>query len=224
MSRPFTVLTCEQRSPEWYAARAGRLTASDAKKALGVLKGGGEPAERRDLRMRLVLERLTGQPQEDDFDNDDMRRGRELEGAARQAYEAESGEFVETTGFISHNELMVGCSLDGHIGDFAGIVEIKVPRSANHLECLKARAVPDRYLPQVVHSLWITGAEFADFVSYDPRFPEHLRLAIVRVTRTSVDLAEHEKKVRAFLAEVDRDIAAVVTLSDVGARLTAAVA
>lgn len=224
MSRPFTVLTCPQRSDEWFAARAGRLTASDAYAALTMGKGGGELAGRRDLRMRLVLERITGRAQPHDFENDDMRRGRELEDEARLAYAAESGELVDQTGFIQHNEWLVGCSLDGHIGDYEGIVEIKAPRDANHFECWKARAVPDRYKPQLAHALWITGADFAEFVSYSPNFPPDMRLAIVRLNRADADLKNHEKKALAFLAEVQAEVEAALTLRDVAGQLKAAVA
>lgn len=223
MSRAFTVLTCAQRSPEWYAARAGRLTASDCYDALTMGKSGNELAGRRDLRMRLVLERITGEPQTSDFENDDMRRGRELEDAARLAYAAESGELVEQSGFCSHDSLLIGCSLDGYINDFAGIVEIKAPRPANHFEVLKARSVPDRYLPQVTHALWITGAQWADYVSFCPQFPEAGRLLIVRVSRESVDLKTHEQKALAFLAEVERDEQAARTLFDSVGQLKAAV-
>lgn len=224
MMRPFTVVACEQRSPEWYAARAGRLTASDAYDALNVGKNGNELAPRRDLRMRLVLERITGQPQISDFENEDMRRGRELEPEARLAYAAESGELVEETGFIAHTDLPVGCSLDGHVNDFAGIVEIKAPRPANHFEAVKAKTVPDKYLPQIAHALWITGASWADFVSYCPQFPDGGRLVIVRVLREAIDLKAHESAVKKFLAEVERDELAARTLFDTAAQLKAAVA
>lgn len=223
MSRAFTVLTCEQRSPEWYAARAGRLTASDCYDALTFGKNNNELAARRDLRMRLVLERLTGQPQVNDFENEDMRRGRELEAEARLAYAAESGALVEQSGFIRHDTVLVGCSLDGYVDDFEGIVEIKAPRPANHFEALKAKAVPDRYIPQITHALWITGAQWADFVSYCPQFPEAGRLVIVRVSREFVDFAVHEAAVRKFLSEVERDELAARTLFDTVGQLKAAV-
>lgn len=189
-----------------------------------MLKGGGEPAARRDLRMQKVLARMTGTYVERVFENDDMRRGRELEPEARLAYSAESGELVEETGYIRHNDLMVGCSLDGHIGDFDGIVEIKVPREANHFECWKSKAVPDRYRAQLAHGLWITGAQYAEFVSYGGQaFPPDMRLAIVRVPRASIDLKEHEKKALAFLAEVERDVEAAMTLRDMAGQMKAAV-
>lgn len=224
MSRPFTVLACEQRSPEWFAARAGRLTASDAHDAITMGKNNYELANRRDLRMRLVLERLTGSPAMDSYENDDMRRGRELEPDARLAYSAEMGVLVEQTGFCQHNEIAIGCSLDGHLDEFEGIVEIKVPREANHFECWKTQAVPEKHLAQLAHALWITDASYVDYVSYGgPNFPEDMRLAIIRIPRAKLDLKVHEQKALAFLAEVQRDVEAAGTLRGAFAKMREAV-
>src|SRR4051812_17167414 len=115
----FTIIDAPQRSNEWFAARVGRLTGSVAADAMaGPLKSGGEPAARRDLRTRLALERLCQRSLEDDYLNADMKRGIELEPEALAAYEAATGNLVQVTGFLSHTELLAGCSLDGHIGNF----------------------------------------------------------------------------------------------------------
>jgi len=84
----------------------------------------GEAAARRDYRMQLVCERLTGQLQEDGFINAAMQRGIDLEPAAFAAYESLTGDMAQRSGFLSHNVHQAGCSLDGHVGDFEGIVEI----------------------------------------------------------------------------------------------------
>lgn len=177
-----------------------------------MLKSGAEAAARRDLRLQLVCERLTHQPQDDPFINGDMRRGVELEPLARAAYEAQTGALVQESGFLLHPELAAGCSLDGHLGDFDGILELKVPRAATHLKYLRARVLPPEHKWQVVHNLFITGADFCDFVSFSPFFPEALRLVIVRVTRDQVDLKAYELLVRMFLTEVDREYEAVADL------------
>jgi hypothetical protein len=106
----------DQRTPEWFALRLGRLTASDAKDMLATIKS-GEAAARRDLRMRLVCERLTGQAVEDTtFQNADMQRGIDLEPEARRAYEARTGQLVDTrVGFMSRDDCAAGCSPDGVI-------------------------------------------------------------------------------------------------------------
>lgn len=204
----FTVVQAEQRSPEWYAARAGRLTGSRAADMLATIKS-GEAAARRDLRVQLAVERLTGMPQEDTYVNAAMQWGIDHEADAFAAYEAHSGHVVRRTGFLQHDDLMVGCSLDGDVEDFAGIIECKCPKSATHFGYLKAGKVPANHMPQILHNLWVTGAQWCDFVSYDPRFAEHLRLFVCRVPRVEVDILAYAKCAETFLAEVDAEVAAL---------------
>lgn len=221
--RNFVVVDAEQRSPEWKKARAGRLTASRARDMLATIKT-GEAAARRDLRLQIVCERLTGEPQDGDYVNADMQRGIDLEGAAFNAYEAITGQMATRCGFVAHNELLIGCSPDGVLEDFGGILELKVPRSATHLSYLRAGGVPPEHLPQLLHALWVTGAAFCDFLSFDPRFPEHLQTFYVRVERDQKQIDDYEKKALAFLAEVERDVQAVKTMADVSSVLKEAVA
>lgn len=206
--RNFTIVNAEQRSPAWFAARLGRLTASRAKDMLATIQK-GEAAARRDLRTQLVVERLTGQVQEDGFVNAVMEWGIEHEADAFAAYEAQSGNMVRRTGFLAHTEHMVGCSLDGDVEDFVGIVEIKCPKSATHYGYLKSGEVPSNHRPQILHSLWVTGAEWCDFVSYDPRFPEGRRLFVQRVPRVEIDVLAYEKVALKFLEEVAAECAAL---------------
>lgn len=206
-----TIIDKPQRSQEWFHSRLGRLTASSAGAMLSTVKS-GEAAARRDLRVRLVLERLTGQPQEDGYINADMQRGIDLEADAFAAYEAHAGVMVDRVGFLSHNEWMVGCSPDGVLDGGAGMLEIKVPRSATHLRYLREGKLPAEYQGQVLHTLWMTGAPFLDFCSFDPRFPEHLRLFVVRVPRVELDVLAYEKTALKFLAEVDAEVEAMLAL------------
>jgi hypothetical protein len=204
----FTVHTCDQKSPEWFALRAGRVTASRAKDMLATIKS-GEAAARRDLRLQLACERIVGQPQEDAYTNADMERGVTLEPVARAAYEAHTGTLVDQVGFLAHTELMAGGSPDGVIGDYAGLLELKAPRPANHLRYWREGGMPKEHEAQALHLLWLTGAEWLDLVSYCPLFPERLQLYTHRVHAKDLDLAGYEKKVRAFLAEVDAEVLAV---------------
>jgi hypothetical protein len=219
----FRIIEAEQRSPEWFAARLGRLTGSRAGDMLATIKS-GEAAARRDLRMQLVCERLTGQLQEDVFINAAMQRGIDCEPLAFAAYEARTGQMVQRTGFLAHSEHLAGCSLDGHVGEFDGLIELKCPKSATHLKYLRAGVVPAEHVPQITHNLWITGAAWCDFVSYDDRFPEALGLFVVRVPRDEQAIAVYEAFALAFLAEVEREVSAVATMADVGAVLREAVA
>jgi hypothetical protein len=212
----FTIIEAEQRSAEWFAARAGRLTGSRAGDLLAKIKT-GEAAARRDLRLQLVCERLTGRPQEDGFVNKEMQRGIDLEAMARAEYEAASGVIVRTTGFLMADDLPVGCSLDGDIENFRGIVELKCPKSATHLCYLRDGIVPREYRPQLRHNLWVSGADWADFVSYDDRFPFELQLFQARLLRKDADIEGYEKEALAFLKEVDRDLLSVRTLLEAAA-------
>lgn len=173
----------------------------------------GEAAARRDYRLQLVCERLTGQLQEDVFVNAAMQRGIDCEPLAFAAYEARAGQMVQRTGFLASDEFMAGCSLDGHIGQYEGLIELKCPKSATHLRYLRAGELPAEHRPQVLHNLWITGAAWCDFVSFDDRFPEPLSLFVVRVPRVEIEILAYEKTALAFLAEVAADVEAVAVMA-----------
>lgn len=212
MSR-FTIIDCEQRSEEWLQARAGRATASKADAVLAKIKT-GEAAGRRDYRVQLVVERLTGKPAESGFINAEMQRGIDLEPDARLAYEAHTGLIVRETGFLSMTEIMAGCSLDGDINNFEGLVSFKCPKSATHIEYLKGRRLPPAYVPQATHEMWITGAQWYDFCSYDDRLPEGLQFFHVRVERSEfkAELSAYEVELSKFLTEVDAEVETVKKL------------
>jgi predicted phage-related endonuclease len=217
----FTIVTADQRTQEWRQARCGRVTGSRAKDVLASIKS-GEAAARRDYRTQLVTERLTGQPQDSDFVNADMLRGIEMEGDAFRAYEAHSGNLVRRTGFLAVNEHLIGCSLDGDVDQFTGIVELKVPRSATHVRYLRDGGVPAEHVPQIVHNLLVTGAQWCDFASFDPRFPEALRLFVVRLHRDDAQIEAYLKKLSAFLEEVEAEYQAMLTLANPSAQMEAA--
>ncbi|HEV8474613.1 MAG TPA: YqaJ viral recombinase family protein [Methylomirabilota bacterium] len=210
------VLDCAQRSDAWWQARRGRLTASRAHDILArPRRGDVESAARRTYRRQLVLEQLTGLPHARAFVSRAMLRGREKEAAARAAYAARTGQSVQTSGFVAHDELLAGCSLDGHVGSFAGVVEIKAPNTLTHLRYLAQRRVPRRYLSQITHHLWITGAAWCDFVSFDDRLPARLQLLIVRVPREDIDIAAYDQAARQFLADVAAQVTPLETLRPV---------
>jgi hypothetical protein len=211
--KPFDIIIADQRSPEWRRARAGRLTASVAKHVSAYNKDKSESATRRDLRVQLVVERLTGDPEDHDFTNAAMQWGIDCEPLAFAAYEALTGEMPTRVGFLAHRELAIGCSPDGVLGDFVGGLELKCPKKATHWNYLRGpKTVPTEYLPQILHSLWVTGADFWDFLSFDPRFPIPMQTFHVRVLRTDVagELAQHIDRATAFLGEVDRECAAAL--------------
>lgn len=214
----FTVMECDQRSPEWVAARLGRLTSSRAADMLATISK-GEAAGRRNLRVQLVLERITGRCHEREFENQAIRDGIDREADALALYELLTGNLVSRAGFAALDGVMAGMSPDGVVGDWTGIVEAKAPIPATHLDYVRTGVVPGPYLKQITHGLWVTGAQWCDWLSYNPDFPEPLQAKVVRVERSSVDIDEYAKKAMAFLAEVETEVRAVATLVELGSAL-----
>lgn len=205
MTRPFTVIDAEQRSPAWFAARLGRLTGSNAGKMLAKIKS-GEAADRRNLRVQLILERLTQKPQESGFQSDAMRAGIEREPLAIAAYEAQTGQLLEATGFLSHNELMIGASLDGHLGDFETLISIKCRQPAAHYDFLRHGIIPASAMAQMRHELFVSGGREHHYVSWNPDFPDTKQLKFVVLKRADLDIPEYERFALHFLAEIDEEL------------------
>ena len=196
-----------QRSPEWFALRCGRVSGSQAQHLLTALKSKTESAGRRDLRMLLAQERLSGLPDDGPtFVNADMQRGMDMEPEALVALEM-TGVLpgaIRPVGYLTHDDLQAGYSPDGVAGPgFDTLVEVKCPRMSTHLAMFDAiGTVPDRYVGQLTHALWLTGAASIHFGSYCPSFTR-APLFHVEVTRTMVDLDGYDTLLRTFLDEVD---------------------
>lgn len=191
-----------QGTPEWLAARAGFCTASRFKDVLAKVKV-GEAASRKAYRWQLVTERLTGIPCET-FKNSAMEWGTTQEPWARAAYETLKGCMVDEVGFIAHPDVaMVGCSPDGLIPEDGG-VEIKCPfNSVVHVETL-LDGMPSEHRGQVQGAMWVSGRKWWDFVSFDPRMPERLRLYVQRIERDDEYIKTLAEEVQRFLTEVEQ--------------------
>lgn len=200
---------CEQRTPEWFEARLGRLTASVAGHVTAKGRGKEESVKRRDLRWQLALERWNGKPlKSGDFQSAAMKRGIELEPEARAMYEAVTGRMVEEIGFVSSETDMIGASPDAvELGGdrIVHAVELKCPEWAAHHEYLTTRKIGKDYEAQITHALWVTGADTLDWMSYNPDFKGKLQTVLISVTRESWQEAidAYAVAARAFLAEVD---------------------
>lgn len=206
MSERYIISPHAQGTDGWRQDRLGRVTGSNCAAIFAKGRGSNESLQRITLRRTLLAERLTGL--DDDWGSSASTEwGVEQEPHSRMAYELRTGLDIQQIGFIYLPDLMAGCSVDGLINEDGriGVWESKSPKSKTHLEYLLAGEVPDDYLRQVIHNVWITGAEFADFQSYDPRMPEDLRLFIVRVWRKDLDIEGHERGVLQFLAELDAE-------------------
>ena len=189
----------EQRTEEWFAAKLGKVSASRVADVLAKIKS-GESASRKNYKMELVVQRLTNKVGES-FTNAAMEWGTEQEPFARMAYEAHTGTFVKEEGFVDHPTIEgFGCSPDGIVGE--GLIEIKCPNTANHIETVLENKAPSKYIPQMQCQMACTGAKWCDFVSFDPRVPEDLQLFVVRVERDQEYIDSMEVEVKQFLSEV----------------------
>lgn len=202
------ILELEQGTPEWKAARAGKVTASKVSDVLAKIKT-GEAAARRDYRAQIVAEILTGTPQDDIFINDAMRWGTEQEPFARAAYETTRGVLVDQVGLVIHPTIERGAASPDGLVDPDGLVEIKCPKTAQHLSYLLANEVPSQYQPQMLWQMACCGAQWCDFASFDPRLPEDLQLFVVRFHRDQARIDAMEAEVKAFLDEVDATLASL---------------
>jgi putative phage-type endonuclease len=198
------IIDFPQGSAEWLASRAGKVTASRISDVLAKIKS-GEAASRKDYRAQLVAEILTGRPQEDGFTNAAMQWGNEQEPFARSAYEVAKDCMVDQVGLVLHPAIdRAAASPDGLAND--GLLEIKCPKTATHLQYVLAGTVPTTYQPQMLWQMACTERKWCDFVSFDPRLPADLQLLVVRMERDDARIKEMEDEVNAFLKEVDEVI------------------
>lgn len=194
----------EQRSPEWYAARLGKVTASRVADIVAKTKT-GYSTSRANYMAELICERLTG-AQGDSYVSAAMQWGTDTEPMARAAYESHSGALVIETGLVPHPAIpMAAASPDGLI-DSDGLVEIKCPITATHIETLLGQSVPGRYVTQIQWQLACTGRKWCDFVSFDPRMPENMQLFVQRIARNDETIALLEREVMMFLGELDAKV------------------
>ena len=182
----------EQRTPEWYAARLGRVTSSKITDAMMAKTTAGY----RNYRAQLVAERLTGIVA-DTYCSFDMQQGIEREPAARLCYQFKTGNKIEEVGFMEHASLFSGSSPDGLVHK-DGMIEIKCVKVATHLDYLTGGIVPKKHRPQMHHQMCCTGRKWNDFVSYCPELPENLQLFICRLDRDEEEIKLMESKIEAF--------------------------
>ena len=197
----------EQGTQEWLLARCGKVTASRVADIMAKTKS-GYSASRGNYMAELVCERLTGVPT-DTFKSAAMEWGTAQEPHARAAYEAVGGVLVEEVGFVPHPSIPdAGASPDGLVGS-VGLIEIKCPYTATHIETLLSGKVPDRYNTQMQWQMACTGRTWCDYVSYDPRMPENMRLFLARVFRDQSAILAMETEVLIFIHELTDKVAAL---------------
>jgi putative phage-type endonuclease len=194
------VLDFEQGTPEWHAYRCGKVTASRVADVIAKTKTGWG-ASRANYAAQLVVERLTGTVAES-YSNAAMQWGTDTEPRARLVYAMMTDAEVGQCGLIQHPTIPLSCaSPDGLIGD-DGLLEIKCPNSATHIETLLSETVPGRYVTQIQWQLACSDRAWCDFVSFDPRLPGEMQLFVQRVRRDDAVIRELATQIEVFLSEV----------------------
>lgn len=196
-----------QGTDAWFSERLGKVTASRVADVVAKTKS-GYSASRANYMAQLVCERLTNAVAES-YTNAAMQWGIVTEDQARASYEFAQGVSVKAVGFVPHPTItMSGASPDGLIAE-DGMCEIKSPNTSTHIETLLSGKVPEKYVTQMQWQMACTGRQWCDFVSYDPRMPERMRLFIQRVKRDDKRIDELESEVVGFLAELDEQVKAL---------------
>lgn len=200
----------EQGSLEWFMCRVGRVTASEVINALAIAKvgknKGGDTEGRRTYKASIIAEILTGEPDMEGYATSSMNRGTNEEPRARAAYEIANDVDVDIVGFVIHPTIeRAGSSPDGLVSH-DGMLEIKNPKTKNHISYMLSGELPDEYEPQVMFSLACTERDWCDFLSFDARMPQGLRAFCKRIYRNEQRIAEINAGVLQFFEEVDEVI------------------
>ena len=198
----------QQRTPEWFKQRLGRVTASRVADVVAKTKT-GYSTSRANYMNQLICENLTGR-MEEFYQSPAMAWGTKTEPEARAVYEAVTGNLVSEVGFVPHADiLMAGASPDGFVGA-NGLIEIKCPTTPTHIETLMTKAAPAKYMAQMQWQMACTSRQWCDFMSYDPRMPEGMRSIIIRVNRDDHAIMHLEGEVSLFIEEMDAKISALL--------------
>lgn len=202
------MLDIVQGTEEWFEARLGKVTASRVADVIAKTNTGWG-AGRANYAAELVAERLTGKTAES-YTNAAMQWGTAVEPMARLAYEVHTGAEVEEVGFVDHPVIpMTGASPDGLVGQ-NGLIEIKAPNTSTHIDTLLNGTIPAKYITQMHWQMACTGRIWCDFVSFDPRLPENMRLFVQRIYGKQETITELEELVAEFLLEIDQTVIALI--------------
>jgi putative phage-type endonuclease len=202
LNKPKLFVPGAQGTEAWQLLRVGKVTASRVADVLAFKKDGSETVARRDYRLQVVTEMLTGFPTDYGVETADMRWGKEQEPNARIVYTEKVGVVVEQIAFAQHPQIEhAGASPDGLVGK-EGLLELKCPRSFTHIGYfLTPETLEADYREQVQWQLAVTGRAWCDIMSYDPRMPEKLRVVIRPIKRDEVYIKTLTDAVLKFIAE-----------------------
>ena len=199
----------EQRTEEWFNARMGCVTASRTADVMAKTKS-GPSASRANYMADLICEHLTKE-RSGGFTSAAMQWGTETEPQARMAYELTYGVEVVEVGFVTHRTITgFGASPDGLVGH-DGLIEIKCPNTATHIDTLLKEEVPSKYIIQMQVQMACTGRQWCDFVSFDPRLSANMQMFVKRIERDDEYISMIESAVKEFISEMNEKLASLQT-------------
>lgn len=195
------IINCVQGSDEWKQHKCGIASASCFKDILAKGKG----ISRKNYLLKLVGERITGQPAES-YSNAHTERGTELEPIARSLYVEQTFNDVLDCGFMKN--WGVGYSPDGLIGN-DGLIEIKCKLAHLQAEVLLGGEVPNEHMAQIQGGLWVSERKWLDFVSYCPGMP----LFIKRVERDELYIMSLREELASFEIELAATVSKIKAMA-----------
>lgn len=198
------IVDCEQGTPEWFSARCGKVTASRVADVTARTRT-GYGASRANYMAQLVAERLTGSIAES-YTNAAMQWGKDHEDEAASLYAFKIGVELTKVGLVVHPRIDMSAASPDRIVSGGGLVEIKCPNTSTHIETLLGGSIDAKYVKQMQWQMACVGADWCDFVSYDPRMPTEMQLHVQRLERDSEAIKDLETEVEAFLAEVSEKV------------------
>ena len=198
------VYDMEQGTEDWLRHRAGVITASRAHDIIKSGRSGKSSESRATYMLELIAQVCTGLvPESASFKQAEW--GHENEPLAREAYEALEFVSVNQCGLIYRDEsLRCAISPDGILDDRG--LEIKNPFTSQvHIATLLDGKIKPEYVTQCQYSLWVTGLDRWDFVSFDWRVrgkPEN-RLVVIPQYRDAEMMARFDEEIPKFISEMD---------------------
>ena len=200
--------------PELDKRRLGKATASEFNKIISKGRNGQETAARRNYRIQLTLERLTGKTPSR-FTNAYTDWGHETEELAVVEFMLRHPELdVQKCGFIEHDFLAAGASPDRLISE-DGNLEVKCFNSANHYEALVTGELPREYVAQVQGQMWVDHRQYCKAVLFDPDFPQEAQLIELHVERDEKYIDNLMVEVANFLEEVDKQVEVIKNYKEI---------
>jgi len=204
------LIQCDQGTPEWHQARAGVITASKFRDATEKTAKGLRTAKSTLYAAQVAVEIVSGEPGEDVFNSWQMKRGNELEPAARMEYESLTGNFAAESGVVLTDDRKFGYSTDGFVGD-DGLIEIKCLASAEKIIDMWRTGDMSDYMHQMQGGMWITGRKWCDFVMFCPQLEKiGKQIFYRRVARDEAFIEKLEKDLVEFEKQVQENVLALV--------------